>query len=286
VAGNRRRFEPVRFAHVLAGQGGTGAAVAARWDGAWVVDLWGGRGDAAGARRWQPGSLVRPYSVTKPFAAVCALPFSSRVQVRDGRRGVLAHVAERHFLEPDVGALPVRVDDRGVPAEERRAGRGLSMLELQHSFWTNGSWLPGKPGHTMGSGGRPLSIRRPRRSGRRSGCSASVQARRELSVVARVPEPCSRSSHVLRASHGRTCAFPAELAGAGLRQILNCCRRAHHNERVGPCRVRDHARAGRPLGRLSRRPGAQCEVRGRPPGPKPAPGCPLRAAGQSLGGCA
>src|SRR6266566_1563805 len=39
-----RRFEPVRemFAQVLAGQNGTGAAVAAWWDGAWVVDLWGG----------------------------------------------------------------------------------------------------------------------------------------------------------------------------------------------------------------------------------------------------
>ena len=53
------RFEAVReaFAQVLAGQAGTGAAVAAWWDGAWVVDLWGGWADAAATRPWQPGSL-------------------------------------------------------------------------------------------------------------------------------------------------------------------------------------------------------------------------------------
>jgi CubicO group peptidase (beta-lactamase class C family) len=70
-----RRFEPVReaFAQVLGGQAGAGAAVAAWWDGAWVVDLWGGRANAAGTRPWQAGSLVQPYSVSKPFAAVCAL---------------------------------------------------------------------------------------------------------------------------------------------------------------------------------------------------------------------
>jgi CubicO group peptidase (beta-lactamase class C family) len=78
-----RRFEPVResFAQVLAGQGGTGSAVAAWWDGGWVVDLWGGWADAAGARRWQAGSLVQPYSVSKPFAAVCALLLVDRGQL-------------------------------------------------------------------------------------------------------------------------------------------------------------------------------------------------------------
>ena len=64
------RFEPVRevLAQVLAEQGGTGAAVAAWWDGAWVLDMWGGRVDAAGTRTWQADSLVQPYSVSKPFA--------------------------------------------------------------------------------------------------------------------------------------------------------------------------------------------------------------------------
>jgi CubicO group peptidase (beta-lactamase class C family) len=77
------RFEPVRevFAQVLAGQGGTGAAVAAWWDGRWVVDLWGGWADAAGTRPWQADSLAQPYSVSKPFAAVCALLLVDRGQL-------------------------------------------------------------------------------------------------------------------------------------------------------------------------------------------------------------
>jgi CubicO group peptidase (beta-lactamase class C family) len=60
-------FEQVRdvFADVLKRQSG-GAAVAARLDGRWAVDLWGGPG-------WSRDSIVMPYSVTKPFAAVCAL---------------------------------------------------------------------------------------------------------------------------------------------------------------------------------------------------------------------
>lgn len=78
-----RRFEPVReiFARTIAGQGGTGAAVAAWWDGTWVVDLWGGPADPAATRFWQPGSLVQPYSVSKPFAAVCALLLADRGQL-------------------------------------------------------------------------------------------------------------------------------------------------------------------------------------------------------------
>ena len=79
----QRRFEPVRevFAQLLAGQRGTGSAVAAWRDGAWVVDLWGGRADAAGTRRWQSDSLAQPYSVSKPFAAVCALLLVDRGQL-------------------------------------------------------------------------------------------------------------------------------------------------------------------------------------------------------------
>jgi CubicO group peptidase (beta-lactamase class C family) len=70
-----RRFALVRdaFETVLASQRGTGAAVAAWCDGTWVVDLWGGTADAAGTRPWQTDSVVQPYSVTKPFAGICAL---------------------------------------------------------------------------------------------------------------------------------------------------------------------------------------------------------------------
>lgn len=77
------RFEAVReaFGRVLAGQAGTGAAVAAWQDGAWVVDLQGGWADAAGRRPWRADSLVQPYSVTKPFAAMCALVLVDRGQL-------------------------------------------------------------------------------------------------------------------------------------------------------------------------------------------------------------
>src|SRR5262245_7845848 len=67
-------FEHLRdvFADVLQRQaGGAGAAVAARMDGRWIVDLWGGPG-------WSRDSIVMPYSVTKPFAAACALVLVDR----------------------------------------------------------------------------------------------------------------------------------------------------------------------------------------------------------------
>jgi CubicO group peptidase (beta-lactamase class C family) len=73
-----RRFEPVReaFAEVLAEQAGTGAALAVWFEGEYVVDLWGGRAD--GTRSWQRDSLVQPYSVSKPFAAMAALVLVDR----------------------------------------------------------------------------------------------------------------------------------------------------------------------------------------------------------------
>jgi CubicO group peptidase (beta-lactamase class C family) len=74
------RFEPVRdvFTAVLREQRGTGAAVAVWHDGRWIVDLWGGSANAEGTRPWQQDSIVQPYSVTKPFAAMCALLLTDR----------------------------------------------------------------------------------------------------------------------------------------------------------------------------------------------------------------
>jgi CubicO group peptidase (beta-lactamase class C family) len=68
-------FESVRdaFTDVLAEQHGTGAALAAWHDGHWIVDLWGGTATADGTRAWERDSIVMPYSVSKPFAAMCAL---------------------------------------------------------------------------------------------------------------------------------------------------------------------------------------------------------------------
>lgn len=73
-------FESVwdTFAGVVADQEGTGAAVAIWHDGRWVVDLWGGYADAARTRPWERASVVMPYSVTKPFAALAALTLVDR----------------------------------------------------------------------------------------------------------------------------------------------------------------------------------------------------------------
>jgi len=69
------RFGPVRerFAAVTGAQPGTGAALAAWCEGRQVVNLWGGHADRDRRRPWDARSLAQPYSVSKPFAAVCAL---------------------------------------------------------------------------------------------------------------------------------------------------------------------------------------------------------------------
>ncbi len=68
-------FAPVKevFAATLVSGPRTGSAVAVELDGRWVVDLWGGLATADGDRDWQRDSIVQPYSVSKPFTAVCAL---------------------------------------------------------------------------------------------------------------------------------------------------------------------------------------------------------------------
>src|SRR5918994_1341534 len=73
-------FERVReaFARVLERQRGAGASFTAWHDGHWVTDVWGGYAYGAGTRPWAEDTLVMPYSVTKPFAAVCALMLVDR----------------------------------------------------------------------------------------------------------------------------------------------------------------------------------------------------------------
>lgn len=83
-------FEPVRiaFEDVLAAQPGTGASFAVWLEGGpgegaggWVVDLYGGWADAAHTRPWTADTLVMPYSVTKPFAALTVLLLADRGRV-------------------------------------------------------------------------------------------------------------------------------------------------------------------------------------------------------------
>jgi len=73
-------FEPVEdaFRQVVSEQPGTGAAMAAWHDGRWVARISGGYVDAARTKPWRPDSIVMPYSVTKPFAAVSLLVLVDR----------------------------------------------------------------------------------------------------------------------------------------------------------------------------------------------------------------
>lgn len=68
-------FEPVlrEFDEIVRAQPGTGASFCVWHDGEFVVDAYGGFADAGRTREWQRDSIVQPYSVTKPFAAMCAL---------------------------------------------------------------------------------------------------------------------------------------------------------------------------------------------------------------------
>ena len=66
------------FTDVIRRQQGTGAAVAVWHDGEYVVDLWGGWADAARTEPWQHDTVTQPYSVSKPFAALCVLTLVDR----------------------------------------------------------------------------------------------------------------------------------------------------------------------------------------------------------------
>jgi CubicO group peptidase (beta-lactamase class C family) len=68
-------FEPVLrvFDEIVRAQPGTGAGFCVWHDGAFVVDAYGGFADAGRTREWRRDSIVQSYSVSKPFAAMCAL---------------------------------------------------------------------------------------------------------------------------------------------------------------------------------------------------------------------
>ena len=115
-------FETVReaFADVLAEQRGTGAALAVWHDGRWIVDLWGGAASADGTRPWQRNSIVQPYSVSKPFAAMCALVLIDRglldldAPVQRYWPEFTAPATARHVLSHQAGVValsaPARTD--------------------------------------------------------------------------------------------------------------------------------------------------------------------------------
>jgi CubicO group peptidase (beta-lactamase class C family) len=138
-------FEPVRdvFTTVLGEQRGTGAAVAAWSDGRWIVDLWGGLASNDGSSRWQRDSIVMLYSVSKPFAAMCAL-----VLVDRGRLDLDAPVQRywpeftaaatvRHVLSHQAGvvALDAPTDTDAFYDWERMC----ALLAAQRPAWVPGT---------------------------------------------------------------------------------------------------------------------------------------------------
>lgn len=138
-------LEPVRraFGDVIATQEGTGAAFAVWHDGAWVVDLWGGFADAGRSRPWRRDSIVQPYSVTKPFAAVCALLLVDRglldldAPMQRYWEGFRATATVRHVLSHQAGV--VAIDER-VPTEAFYDWDTLcALLARQEPEWEPGT---------------------------------------------------------------------------------------------------------------------------------------------------
>ena len=174
-----RRFDPVRdaFAAVLEAQTGTGAAVAAWHDGRWVADLWGGTADAAGSRDWGRDSLVQPYSVTKPFAALCAL-----LLVDQGRLDLEAPM-RRYWpqFRADASVRQVLSHQAGVVAIDRPApteafydwDRLCELLAQQEPMWPPGT-AHGESalffGHLIGEVVRRIDGRSPGRFLREEVC--------------------------------------------------------------------------------------------------------------------
>jgi CubicO group peptidase (beta-lactamase class C family) len=108
-----------------------------------VVDLWGGLGDPAGARTWQRDSLVQPYSVTKPFVAVCALVLADRglldleAPMQRYWPEFVAPASVRQVLSHQAGVVAV---DRPAPTEaffdwDRLCG----LLAAQEPEWEPGT---------------------------------------------------------------------------------------------------------------------------------------------------
>jgi CubicO group peptidase (beta-lactamase class C family) len=131
------------FASVLSEQRGTGAAVAAWSEGRWIVDLWGGSATADGSRLWLRDSIVQPYSVSKPFAAMCALLLIDR-----GRLDLdapmqrywpefTAPATVRHVLSHQAGVVAIDVPcDTSVFYDWDRM---CSLLAAQQPAWPPGT---------------------------------------------------------------------------------------------------------------------------------------------------
>jgi CubicO group peptidase (beta-lactamase class C family) len=164
------RFEAVAeaFGRVVDGQRGPGAALAIWLNGSWVVDLWGGTTDPAGTTPWQRGTLVQPYSVSKPFAAICALILADRGQLDLDARvqrywpEFTAAATVRQVLSHQAGVVAL---DQLAPTEAFYDWDWMcSLLAAQPPEWEPGS-AHGESalfyGHLVGEIGRRVDGRLP-----------------------------------------------------------------------------------------------------------------------------
>jgi CubicO group peptidase (beta-lactamase class C family) len=139
------RFAPVRdaFGSIVGGQAGTGAAFAAWCGGRCVLDLWGGHADRERRRPWQAGSLVQPYSVSKPFAAVCVLRLvdAGRLELDAPVQRYWPHfrarATVRHILSHQAGVVAL---GRPAPTEVFYDwDRLCELLAVQEPAWPPGT---------------------------------------------------------------------------------------------------------------------------------------------------
>jgi CubicO group peptidase (beta-lactamase class C family) len=138
-------FESVRetFLDVVAAQAGTGAALAVWHRGRWVVDLWGGYRDAQRHLPWERDSVAMPYSVSKPFAAVCVLLLVDRGSL------ALDAPVDRYWptFESTADVRQVLSHQAGIVALDEPADTSLfydwaamcARLEKQQPSWVPGT---------------------------------------------------------------------------------------------------------------------------------------------------
>lgn len=139
------RFARVRdvFAGVLEEQLGTGASFAVWHDGEWIVDVWGGWADVAHTRPWTQDTLVMPYSVTKPFAAMCVLVLADRglvgldLPMQEYWPALRARATVRDALSHRAGLVAL---DEDAPTEAFYDWDLMcSLLERQEPSWPPGT---------------------------------------------------------------------------------------------------------------------------------------------------
>ena len=145
------RFERVRkaFADNFSERGEAGASICLIVDGETVLDLWGGRADAEGARAWQRDTIANVYSSTKGVAALAAAMLADRGLLdveapvarywpefaRAGKEAITVRQLLTH--EAGLAGIDEELPDLGVLDWDHMIG----AIERQAPLWTPGEGL-------------------------------------------------------------------------------------------------------------------------------------------------